>query len=748
MRARKSEALAAGAEPAGRDERLVATHCCYCGVQCGMYLRVSGSGRVFGVEPRNHDINKMKLCPKGVTAYQQVNHPDRLTFPLVRDRRSQPLRRATWEEALERVVSETRRIQASYGPDAFAVYSGSSLTTEKCYLMGKFARVALGTRHVDYNGRLCMVSAAAANKKAFGVDRAANPWSDMLNAEVILVAGANVGECFPVTTQYFWGARDRGAKLITVDPRETPLARTADIHVPLRPGTDAAFFNGVLHVVEREGLIDKEFIARRTVGWDATAATVRTYTPQRVGAICGIDPQVVERVGLLWGRAQRAMAFHARGIEHHIQGVDNCLSVINLVLATGQLGRHGAGYGTLTGQGNGQGGREHGQKADQLPGQRMIEDPAARAYIAGVWGIDESELPRAGTSAVEMVHQAEAGEIKGLLGICNNPLVSMPNRMSIAAGYDALEFHCQIDFFLSETCDRADVVLPGSLWAEDEGISTNAEGRVVTYNKAADPPGEARPDWWIVCEIARRLGRHADKFAFTSSREIFEELRVASRGGLADYSGMTWERIEETGGIFWPCPSEDHPGTPRLFEERFAHPDGRARFHAIEWHPPAEEVDGEYPLRLTTGRTVAHYLSGNQTRRIGTLVGQAPRPWVEVHPSLGFANGEPLRVQTRRGEATYPALVVETIRPDTVFVPYHWAGSAAANILTVDALDPTSKIPEFKVCACRVERGGTLDPVAAPPMPPGVPAQPSDPPGALTDRRPPTAPQGRGTGDR
>jgi len=317
VRARKSEALAAGAEPAGRDERLVATHCCYCGVQCGMYLRVSGSGKVFGVEPRNHDINKMKLCPKGVTAYQQVNHPDRLTFPLVRDRRSQPLRRATWEEALERVVSETRRIQASYGPDAFAVYSGSSLTTEKCYLMGKFARVALGTRHVDYNGRLCMVSAAAANKKAFGVDRAANPWSDMLNAEVILVAGANVGECFPVTTQYFWGARDRGAKLITVDPRETPLARTADIHVPLRPGTDAAFFNGVLHVVEREGLIDKEFIARRTVGWDATAATVRTYTPQRVGAICGIDPQVVERVGLLWGRAQRAMAFHARGIERH-----------------------------------------------------------------------------------------------------------------------------------------------------------------------------------------------------------------------------------------------------------------------------------------------------------------------------------------------------------------------------------------------------------------------------------------------
>jgi assimilatory nitrate reductase catalytic subunit len=708
-----------------------------------MFLRVSAAGAVFGVEPRHHDINKMKLCPKGVTAYQQVNHPDRLTFPLMRDRRGEPLRRVSWDEALDRVVSEVRRIQETYGADTFAVYSGSSLTTEKCYLMGKFARVALATRHVDYNGRLCMVSAAAANRKAFGVDRAANPWSDMLDAEVILVAGANVGECFPVTTQYFWGARDRGAKLITVDPRETPLARTADIHVPLRPGTDAAFFNGVLHVVERQGRIDEGFISRRTVGWDDTVATIRTYTPERVGAICGIDPGLVERVGTLWGRAERAMAFHARGIEHHIQGVDNCLSVINLVLATGQIGRPGAGYGTLTGQGNGQGGREHGQKSDQLPGQRLIEDPEARAYIAGVWGIDESELPHAGTSAVEMVHQAANGEIKGLIGICNNPLVSMPNRDGIVAGYDALEFHCQIDFFLSETCVRADVVLPGTLWAEDEGISTNAEGRVVKYNKAAEPPGDARPDWWIVCEIARRLGRHADKFAFASPREIFEELRVASRGGLADYSGMTWERIESTGGIFWPCPSEDHPGTPRLFEEGFAHPDGKARFHAIDWRPPAEEVDGDYPLRLTTGRTVAHYLSGNQTRRIGPLVAQTPRPWVEVHPSLGFANGEPVRVLTRRGEATYPALVVETIRQDTVFIPYHWAGSAAANILTVDALDPTSKIPEFKVCACRVERGAAVDPVDPPPVPPGL----GDPPGAVTDERPPNAPQGRGTGE-
>ncbi|MEX2587511.1 MAG: molybdopterin oxidoreductase family protein [Actinomycetota bacterium] len=729
-------------KPQPREERLVATHCCYCGVQCGMYLRVSADGKVFGVEPRDHDINKMKLCPKGVTAYQQVNHTDRLITPLMRDRRDQPLREVSWDAALDRVVSEIRTIQAKYGADAFAVYSGSSLTTEKCYLMGKFARVALGTKHVDYNGRLCMVSAAGANKKAFGVDRAANPWSDMLETDVIMLLGANVGECFPVATQYFWDARDRGAKLITVDPRQTPIARTADIHVALRPGTDAAFCNGVLHVIEREGLIDEEFIAARTTGWEQLRDKVREYPPKRAAEICGLDPALIEQVALTWGPADKAMAFHARGIEHHTQGVNNCLTVINLVLATGQIGRPGRGYGTITGQGNGQGGREHGQKSDQLPGQRMIEDPEARAHICRVWGITDEQLPRKGTSAVEMVHQAERGEIKGWLGICNNPLVSMPHTDRIVRGYDSLQFHCQIDFFLSETCARADVVLPSTCWAEDEGVSTNAEGRVIKYNKAAEPPGEAKPDWWIVCEIARRLDRHADKFQFGSARALFEELRVASAGGLADYSGMTYERIEQTGGIYWPCPSEDHPGTPRLFEESFAHPDGLARFHAIDWQHPAEEVDDEFPLRLTTGRTVAHYLSGNQTRRIDALVQQTPRPWIEVHPDLGYANGDPVRVVSRRGSATYPALVVTSIRKDTVFIPYHWAAPVAANLMTVDALDPTSLIPEFKVCACRIEPGGAIDETMPPPVAPGGQSYEFS---RVADGQP-SAPQGRGTG--
>jgi assimilatory nitrate reductase catalytic subunit len=426
-----------------------------------------------------------------------------------------------------------------------------------------------------------------------------------------------------------------------------------------------------------------------------------------------------------------------------VQGVENCLTVINLALATGQLGRPGAGYGTITGQGNGQGGREHGQKSDMLPGMRDIENPEHRATIAERWGIAEEDLPHKGTSFVEMMEQMRRGEIRGVLGFCNNPFVSLPNLAAVRAAYDALEFHAQSDFFLSETAARADLVLPSTVWAEDEGTTTNAEGRVVKHNKAAEPPGEARSDWWIVCELARRLGA-AEGFGFSSPREIFDDLRAASAGGVADYAGITYEKVEETGGVFWPCRTEDDPGTPRLFEDRRSYfPDGRFRFHAVEWHEPAEPVDETYPLRLTTGRTVAHFLSGNQTRRLGALVEQTPRPWVELHPSLGFGNGDPVTVITRRGRITLPALVTDTIRPDTVFIPYHWASPVAANELTVDALDPVSKIPEYKVCACRVELGSALDPVSAPPVAPGAEVAV-----AAADDRPPTAPQGRGTAER
>ena len=684
----------------------VATHCAYCGLQCGMYLKVQ-NGKVTGVEPReDFPFNQGKLCPKGVTAYQQINHPDRLLYPQIKGPDGK-FRRASWEEAYSLIVSKIREIQNKFGKDAFAVYSGSSLTTEKTYLMGKFARVGLQTRHVDYNGRLCMVAAATANNKAFGIDRAANPWSDILATDCLLLAGSNTAECHPIMTSYIWRARDKGAKLIVIDPRQTPIARTADLHLDLRPGTDSALANGLMHVMIKEGYLDRAFIEKRTVGFEEVAKLVETYTPERVSQITGVDPRKIVAAARMWGQSRKAMLFHARGIEHHTKGVENVLSYINLCLATGQFGAEGKGYATITGQGNGQGGREHGQKADQLPGQRKIDDPAARQYISQVWGIDESEMPQAGTSVVEMFDQIYRGEIRGMLTICNNVMVSLPDVNWVRGALEKLEFMVAIDFFMSESCQYADVVLPGSAWAEDEGTTTTVEGRVVKINQAAMPPGEAKRDWEIICELARLLGREK-YFPYHSAGEIFDELRLASKGGKADYYGITYEKIEKQNGVFWPCPSEEHPGTPRLFEEKFAHPDGKARFHAFEFRPAAEIPDKEYPFYLTTGRTVYHYLSGNQTRRIGFLKEQAPQPWVEIHPlvaeRLGIKNGEQVRVYTRRGEVIIPAMVVSTIRPDTLFIPYHWGPPVAANLLTVHAVDPVAKIPEYKACAAMIEK--------------------------------------------
>jgi assimilatory nitrate reductase catalytic subunit len=672
-----------------------------------MYLKVSG-GKVVGVEPRSDfPLNHGMLCPKGGTAYQTVNHPDRLTYPMVRrGGKNSRLERASWEEALDLVARRFQEIQAAHGKDSVAIYSGSSMTNEKCYLMGKFARVALGTKNTDYNGRLCMSSATGANERSLGIDRAANPVSDMLRSDVIFVIGANVGECFPIITSYLWQARDRGCKLIVADPRQTPIARTADIFLPLRPGTDSALLNAMLCVIIREDLVDEDFIARRTTGWEECRDTALKYPPEKVAKVCGLRPETIVEAAQLYGKASAAMLYTARGLEHQSKGVDNGVACANLALATGNFGRPGAGYMTLTGQGNGQGGREMGQKASQLPGERDIENPEDRAYIASVWGIDEKDLPHAGLPATLMIPAMLDGDIRSVFMICSNPMVSLPDQHTVERAIRGLDFFVVTDFFLSETAELADVVLPGNTWAEDEGTVTSLEGRVIKYNKAVDPPGEARLDWDIVCDLARRLGK-GQYFPYRSQADIFEEARVATKGAHCDYFGITYEKIERQNGVFWPCPSEDSPGTPRLYEDRFGFPDGRARFHPITYLPPAEEPDDQFPMILTTGRVIYHYLSGNQTRRTPFLLEQAPYPWVEIHEQmatkLGIADGDWVVVRTRRGEMTVPALVVRSIRPDTLFIPYHYGRNQAVNILTNPVLEPMMKIPEYKVCAASIE---------------------------------------------
>ena len=707
-------------------DRLVKTHCCFCGQQCGIQLKVKDN-EVIGFEPwEEFPFNRGMLCPKGVKRYLQGSHPDRLLTALKRDPTSPTGFSAMgYNEAIARVASEIDRIQKQHGNDAFSVLTGASLTSEKTYLMGKFARVCLKTKYIDYNGRLCMVSAAAANKKAFGVDRAANPWSDVPKAKVIWISGANVAECAPITTDYVWQARENGAKIIVVDPRITPIARTCDLFLPIKPGRDIALFNGVLQLMIENDWLDHSFIEKHTVGFDALAQSVREWTPAKTADVTGIPERSIRQAAQWWGTASTSFLMHARGIEHHSHGVRNCMGAINIVLASGRIGREGCGYATITGQANGQGGREHGQKADQLPGGRDIENPAHREQIAKIWNINEPDLPHAGVDAYEVIRKIDQGEIKGLLSICFNPKVSLPDNHFVTKALEKLDFYVAIDFFLNDTAHHADIVLPGSLQEEDEGVVAQFEGRVIKINKAVDCPGDARQDWKIIQDIAAKLGR-THGMQFQSPGEIFDELRAATKGAVVDYSGITYEKIEKQFGVFWPCPSEDpdgkpinHTGTPRMFEPAswnpvakgagpFYFPDGKARFNVAPYEPPTEDIDAEYPLMLTTGRVVSQFLSGTQTRRIGPLVEQYPEPRIEMHPrlaaKLGIADGDWTTAESRRGTCTLRAQVVTTIRPDTIFIPYHWAGRKSVNQLTISAQDPISKIPEYKVCAVRVTK--------------------------------------------
>jgi assimilatory nitrate reductase catalytic subunit len=688
-------------------DRLVKTHCCFCGQQCGIQLKVR-ENRVIGFEPwEEFPFNRGMLCPKGVKRYLQSNHPDRLMDPLLRT--DAGFVKTSWDNALDFTVKRLQEIQQRYGKDAVAVFGGASLTTEKAYLMGKFARVALGTRHIDYNGRLCMVSAGVAYKLAFDVDRSLIPWSEIPKAQVLLVVGANIGECAPITTDYIWRCRDNGGRLIVADPRMTPISRNADLFLPVRPGTDLALLSAMLHVVLRDGLEDKQFIEEHTSGLEAVKESVQKFDPRTAAEMTGVPPEAIEKAAHWFAKADRAIAMHARGLEHHSKGVENCSALINLTLATGHIGREGCGCTMITGQGNGQGGREHGQKCDQLPGQRSLLDPAAREHVAKVWSIAPEDLPQPGYSAQEIMNAIHAGEIKALFSICFNPAVSLPQSLFTREALEKLEFFAVTDFFLSETARYADVVLAGSLQEEEEGVTCSAEGRVIHIQRATDPPGNARRDSEIICDLARRMGK-GKFFPFQKPREIFDELREASRGGHADYYGITYEKVDLQMGVFWPCPSIDHPGTPNLIEGGVSFfPDGKCRFQVAEWRESGDPLDEQYPVYLTTGRVVSQYLSGAQTRRIGGLVDAYPEPRVEIHPQLAARHGvvdkDWVTVTTRRSEIALRASVVRTVRPDTVFIPYHWPDEQSANRLTHRTIDPRSKIPEFKVSACRISKG-------------------------------------------
>ena len=660
------------------------------------------------VGARAFPTNREGLCRKGWTAASLLDSGDRLLTPLVRDRKGGPLRPADWDEALDLVAARFAAVAARSGRDAVGVFGGGGLTNEKTYMLGKFARVALRTANIDYNGRYCMSSAAAAAQRAFGLDRGMPfPMSDIAETDALMLVGANSVETLPIMMQWVERLRRRGGAIVVVDPRRSETAKLATLHLQLAPGTDGALANGLLHVAIADGLIDRDFIAARTSGFEAVRRSVQRFWPDRVERITGVPARDIERAAHIMGEAAHAMLLSGRGAEQQSQGVANVLGFINLMLALGKAGRPLSGFGTLTGQGNGQGGREHGQKADQLPGYRKLDDPAHRAFIADVWGIDAADLPQPGRSAQELLDSVgRPGGLEALIVMGSNVVVSSAAASDLPARLATLDCLVVADFFLSETAAVADVVLPVVQWAEEEGTMTNLEGRILLRRRAKMPPPGCRTDGEVLKALADRMGR-GDKFA-ADSRANFEELRRASAGGIADYAGVTYDRIAAEDGVFWPCPSENHPGTPRPFLDRFATPDGRAQFHAIEPHEAAEHPDESFPYFLTTGRVLQHYQSGTQTRRVPELVAAEPRAFVEIHPqtarSLGITNGCDVRLTSRRGAIRLVARLNGAIRLDTLFVPFHWGGTGAVNAVTSAALDPISRMPEFKVCAVRIER--------------------------------------------
>ncbi|MGY1997091.1 molybdopterin oxidoreductase family protein [Streptomyces rochei] len=693
------------------------THCPYCALQCGMNLTPVEGGTVEVSERVDFPVNRGALCGKGRTAPAVLAPGARLTSPLVRSEEG-VLVPAGWDEALDRIAGNLARTRARFGADALGVFGGGGLTNEKAYALGKFARVVLGTSQIDYNGRFCMSSAAAAGTKAFGLDRGLPfPLEDIPRTGCVILVGSNPAETMPPSLRYFTELRENGGTLIVVDPRRTRTAEQADLHLAPRPGTDLALALGMLHLIVAEGRVDEEYVEERTSGWEDARAAAMAHWPEYVERITGVSVPELREAVRLFCAPRAAMVLTARGPEQQAKGTDTVGAWINLCLATGRAGRPLSGYGCLTGQGNGQGGREHGQKADQLPGYRKLTDPAARRHVAGVWGVDPDSLPGPGRSAYELL-DALGTDIRSLLVMGSNPVVSAPRAAHVEERLRSLDFLAVCDVVLSETAALADVVLPVTQWAEETGTTTNLEGRVLLRRRAITPPEGVRSDLEVLHELAGRLG--VEKGFPTRPEEVFDELRRASAGGPADYSGIDYRRLAEENGVFWPCPAPagaddgrtgraagPHPGTPRLFLDRFATDDGRARFAPVAHRPSAEEPDDAYPVLLTTGRVVAQYQSGAQTRRVEELDAAAPGPFVELHPRLaarlGAAEGDPVAVVSRRGRAVAPARITPGIRPDTVFMPFHWPGEGRANTLTNPALDPTSRMPEFKVCAVRVE---------------------------------------------
>ncbi|KPK17464.1 MAG: formate dehydrogenase [Betaproteobacteria bacterium SG8_41] len=672
-------------------QKEVSTVCPYCGTGCRILLGTRGDTVVSARGDRDAPVSRGRLCVKGrFGSYEFVSSPDRLKTPLIRT--ADGFREASWEEALGVIARELKK----YRGDTFGGLASAKVTNEDNYVFQKFVRAAMGTNNVDHCARLCHSSTVAGLALSFGSGAMTNPSDDLLLADVILVTGSNTTENHPIIGLKIRDAVERGARLVLFDPRRIQLAEIATVWARQKPGTDVAWINGLMHVILREGLANREFIKTRTEGFEAVEKVVAWYTPERVAQITGVPAKLIVEAARLYASAERASIVYSMGITQHTTGVDNVRSLANLAMLTGQIGRPGTGVNPLRGQNNVQGACDMGALPDVYTGYQKVADSGARAKFAKAWGVELSDKP--GLTVTQMLPEAIDGKIKALYIMGENPVLSDADLTHVVKALESLEFLVVQDIFLTETAKLAHVVLPATSYAERDGCYTNTERRVQLTQPVVAAPGQARRDWEILCEVATALGY---PMHYASTAAVNEEMRAVT----PSYAGTSYARLGAGEQLHWPCPSEEHPGTPILHREKFTR--GLGQFHPVEYRPAAEETDASFPVVLTTGRMLEQYHTGTMSRRSKGLHGLAPGPFVEVNGDdakrIRVKDGDSVRVTSRRGSIILPAKVGSRVDAGVLFIPFHF-WEAAANVLTNSAYDPTARIPEFKVCAVRLER--------------------------------------------
>jgi len=673
----------------------VLTTCPYCGTGCCFYLVVGDDGRLVGVEPSTeHVVSKGQVCVKGWNAHHFVNHPDRLTQPLIR--RNGQLEPASWDEALDLVVTRLKETQAEHGTDSVAFFSSAKTTNEENYLMMKLARAVFKTNNVDHCARLCHSSTVVGLAGTFGSGAMTNSISCMEEADCILVTGSNTTEQHPlIGSRIIRNVVENGAKLIVADNRKIRLARIADLHIRCRNGTDVAFLNGIMNVIISEELEDKEFVRKRTENFEELKKVMADYPPAKAAEICGITAEEIVQVARMFASAKKAMIIYSMGITQHTHGVDNVKSCANLVMLTGNLGRSGTGVNPLRGQNNVQGACDMGALPNVYTGYQKVTEPAIREKFEKAWDVEN--LPgEIGYTVTTAIDAAAEGRLKALYIMGENPMMSDPDQNHVREALEKLDFLVVQDIFPTPTSEFADVVLPAASYAEKDGTFTSTERRVQRVRKAIEPVGQARADWEIFCDIAIRAGYPMN---YASAVEIMDE--IASVTPI--YGGMFYDRIDQV-GLQWPCIDRDHPGTPVLHVGKFSR--GLGLFSPAEYRPSVELPDDEYPFVLSTGRCYWHFHTGTMTRRSRILDREERFPYVEISPkdaeSLGLRDRQWIYVSTRRGEVKATARVTDVMKDGVLFMPFHFE-EGPANRLTINALDPVAKIPEYKVCAARIK---------------------------------------------